>query len=70
MLLRTPEVTVADFESGTGWELKPEGACRGDVCVPLGNAQPKPLHFDQALMVCRAVVHVAHVPPTGGFRRW
>jgi hypothetical protein len=25
----------ADLEQRTGWQIKPEGACRGEVCVPL-----------------------------------
>ncbi len=28
-------MTAQQFAAGTGWEIKPEGACRGDVCVPL-----------------------------------
>src|SRR5438105_3627602 len=28
-------VPVEEFERGTGWELKAEGACRGELCVPL-----------------------------------
>jgi hypothetical protein len=40
MLLTSDRITVADFEAGTGWLLKPEGACRGDICVPLGDAAP------------------------------
>ena len=40
MLITTSSMTVAEFEAGTGWELKPEGACRAALCVPLGDAGP------------------------------
>jgi hypothetical protein len=35
MLLERLMVPVSDFEAATGWTLKPQGACRGEVCVPL-----------------------------------
>ena len=38
MLLDDLTVPVAEFEEGTGWMIKPEGACRGDVCIPLRDA--------------------------------
>jgi len=28
-------MSAEEFERGTGWAIRPEGACRGDVCVPL-----------------------------------
>ena len=28
-------VPVDEFARQTGWEIKPEGACRGELCVPL-----------------------------------
>lgn len=39
MILDDLNIDRATFEAGTGWQLKPEGACKGDVCIPL-NAQP------------------------------
>ncbi len=35
MILNRLDVDRSVFEQATGWALKPQGACRGDVCVPL-----------------------------------
>lgn len=37
MLSDSLTVSKEAFEAGTGWELKPEGACRGEVCIPLAD---------------------------------
>ena len=37
MLLRSLHVPKTEFEAGTGWTLKPEGACQGDMCIPLSR---------------------------------
>jgi hypothetical protein len=31
-----------DFAARTGWSVKPEGACKGEVCVPLPDAARTP----------------------------
>ena len=37
MILDRLDIDSTAFELGTGWAIKPEGACKGDVCVPLPN---------------------------------
>jgi hypothetical protein len=38
MLLTGLDVTAPQFEHLTGWAITPEGACKGDLCVPLESA--------------------------------
>ncbi len=35
MILTSLEVDRKEFESRTGWAIKPEGACKDHICVPL-----------------------------------
>jgi hypothetical protein len=35
MILDQLEIDAKTFHTETGWEIKPEGACKGEVCVPL-----------------------------------
>ena len=43
MLLRSLRISKSEFEAGTGWHLKPEGACQGDVCIPLSQPVDDPV---------------------------
>ena len=32
-----PYLPSSEIERTLGWELKPEGLCKGDACIPLGD---------------------------------
>jgi hypothetical protein len=41
MILERLEVTPEELRRRTGWEVKPEGACKGDRCVPLPDGDER-----------------------------
>jgi hypothetical protein len=49
MLLTSLHLDPATFARRTGWAITPEGACKGDRCVPLPPASPSGLLPVQAL---------------------
>ncbi len=40
MILESLRVDPAEFERGTGWAIRPEGACKDARCVPLPDPTP------------------------------
>ena len=59
MLTNTLELDADAFHEGTGWEIKPEGACKGEVCVPLPDG------FDASSAAERLGMAVVHDESTG-----
>src|SRR4051812_29093865 len=39
MILHSLDLTPEQFAAGTGWVIKPEGACKAEVCVPLDRSR-------------------------------
>ena len=46
MISDSTNVKTADFERGTGWQIKPEGACKDDRCVPLDTPLADTVELD------------------------
>ena len=60
MLLETLDVGPERFASGTGWLIEPQGACKGDVCVPLDRSHG----FDLAATAERLGMALVQEPGT------
>ncbi len=53
MLLDAPTVTPEALAARTGWVAKPEGLCKGDVCVPAPGADRGDGTLDVAVVADR-----------------
>jgi hypothetical protein len=78
MLLDSLRADVDAFEARTGWQVKPEGLCRGDVCIPIPDNARDGNAIDAAVVAERAGMPLVHDeahalwalgPATGGTGR-
>ncbi len=61
MIIDHPDLSAEEFTAGTGWEIKPEGACKAEVCVPLDRADG----FDPVATAGRLGMAVVHDEAAG-----
>ena len=65
MILEQLEVTPDELRARTGWELKAEGLCKADRCVPLPDgrrptADGGPEHLDVRTLADRLSMALVH----------
>ncbi len=56
MILDRLDIGADSFAAGTGWAIKPEGACKGAICVPL----PSDRGFDLVVTAERLGMALVH----------
>jgi hypothetical protein len=54
------QVDAAEFAAATGWDPKPEGLCRGEVCVPAPGTRRDDGTIDVAAAAARLGMPVVH----------
>ena len=66
MVLDRLDLSAEELERVTGWEIKAEGACRGDVCVPLPPLVPDAEgRISVTVLAERLGMPIAHDEPHG-----
>ena len=63
MIATTERLSADQLRLLTGWELKPEGLCRGDECVPLRSTDADDVALDE--MAERLGMPLLHDPNHG-----
>jgi hypothetical protein len=65
VILDTLELSPEEFHQRSGWELRPEGACKGDVCVPLPPGAWRPSRVDVPAVAAALGMPLADDPTFG-----
>jgi hypothetical protein len=62
VILHDLALDAHEFEARTGWAIKPEGACKGDVCIPLpaGGARATDGTLDVSILAERLGMPLVH----------
>jgi hypothetical protein len=65
VILTAPDVDADELERRTGWSMRPEGACKGDVCVPLAAGTVTSGRIDAAALAERMRMPLLHDEANG-----
>ena len=57
---RIDQVSADEFSAATGWDPKPEGLCRGEVCVPAPGSLRSDGTVDVTVAASRLAMPVIH----------